>query len=147
MLVLPPCGCSSMVEQQPSKLNTRVRFPSPAPSFCAAKKSEPQGTIEAHGASRPRQLFEAEEPVIVELPGILMSSVIDHAATRLIMWRQQSGRRISSRVRSPIIGQVLAIENPISWAARRTFLPSIGGGKSPFSPSANSKMQALPFRR
>ena len=25
------CGCSSMVEQQPSKLNTRVRFPSPAP--------------------------------------------------------------------------------------------------------------------
>ena len=26
------CGCSSMVEQQPSKLNTRVRFPSPAPS-------------------------------------------------------------------------------------------------------------------
>src|SRR3990172_8434047 len=34
---LPPdlwpltCGCSSMVEQQPSKLMTRVRFPSPAP--------------------------------------------------------------------------------------------------------------------
>ena len=26
-------GCSSMVEQQPSKLNTRVRFPSPAPIF------------------------------------------------------------------------------------------------------------------
>ena len=26
------CGCSSMAEQQPSKLNTRVRFPSPAPS-------------------------------------------------------------------------------------------------------------------
>ncbi len=26
-------GCSSMVEQQPSKLMTRVRFPSPAPSF------------------------------------------------------------------------------------------------------------------
>ena len=25
-------GCSSMVEQQPSKLMTRVRFPSPAPS-------------------------------------------------------------------------------------------------------------------
>ncbi len=24
-------GCSSMVEQQPSKLNTWVRFPSPAP--------------------------------------------------------------------------------------------------------------------
>jgi hypothetical protein len=27
------CGCSSMVEQQPSKLMTRVRFPSPAPMF------------------------------------------------------------------------------------------------------------------
>ena len=26
-------GCSSMVEQQPSKLNTRVRFPSPAPTL------------------------------------------------------------------------------------------------------------------
>jgi hypothetical protein len=27
----PICGCSSMVEQKPSKLMTRVRFPSPAP--------------------------------------------------------------------------------------------------------------------
>ena len=26
------CGCSSMVEQKPSKLMTRVRFPSPAPN-------------------------------------------------------------------------------------------------------------------
>src|SRR5438093_3573133 len=26
------CGCSSMVEQKPSKLMTRVRFPSPAPA-------------------------------------------------------------------------------------------------------------------
>ena len=26
------CGCSSMAELQPSKLATRVRFPSPAPS-------------------------------------------------------------------------------------------------------------------
>ena len=25
------CGCSLMVEQKPSKLMTRVRFPSPAP--------------------------------------------------------------------------------------------------------------------
>src|SRR3954447_7151201 len=30
---IPARGCSSMVEQQPSKLNTRVRFPSPAPSW------------------------------------------------------------------------------------------------------------------
>ena len=27
------CGCSSMVERQPSKLVTRVRFPSPAPEM------------------------------------------------------------------------------------------------------------------
>ena len=27
------CGCSSMVELQPSKLVTRVRFPSPAPEI------------------------------------------------------------------------------------------------------------------
>ena len=27
----PICGCSSMVEFQPSKLATWVRFPSPAP--------------------------------------------------------------------------------------------------------------------
>ena len=30
------CGCSSMVEQQPSKLMTRVRFPSPAPMVSLA---------------------------------------------------------------------------------------------------------------
>ena len=28
------CGCSSMVEHQPSKLDTWVRFPSPALFFC-----------------------------------------------------------------------------------------------------------------
>src|SRR5260221_10657123 len=38
--ILPPppiliCGCSSMVEQKPSKLMTRVRFPSPAPGSAA----------------------------------------------------------------------------------------------------------------
>ncbi len=36
-IMLKKCGCSSMVEQQPSKLNTRVRFPSPAPSFLEAR--------------------------------------------------------------------------------------------------------------
>src|SRR5437764_13763478 len=30
-------GCSSMVEQQPSKLMTRVRFPSPAPIHIALR--------------------------------------------------------------------------------------------------------------
>ena len=35
------CGCSSMVEQQPSKLNTRVRFPSPAPASSAENQINP----------------------------------------------------------------------------------------------------------
>jgi hypothetical protein len=30
-----------MVEQQPSKLNTRVRFPSPAPFFSARSTNQP----------------------------------------------------------------------------------------------------------
>ena len=33
------CGRSTMVVQQPSKLNTRVRFPSPAPINQSAGKS------------------------------------------------------------------------------------------------------------
>jgi hypothetical protein len=42
--VSPRCGCSSMVEQQPSKLMTRVRFPSPAPAFvCGARAASQEG--------------------------------------------------------------------------------------------------------
>ena len=46
---LNPCkragfrGCSSMVEQQPSKLMTRVRFPSPAPASRARGAAARQG--------------------------------------------------------------------------------------------------------
>ena len=41
-------GCSSMVEQQPSKLMTRVRFPSPAPAFAAsARLAQPGMTAKA----------------------------------------------------------------------------------------------------
>src|ERR1700682_448986 len=36
-----------MVEQQPSKLNTRVRFPSPAPMFCAEDKDATQRPAKA----------------------------------------------------------------------------------------------------
>src|SRR4051794_19440625 len=42
-----PGGCSSMVELQPSKLATRVRFPSPAPKlriFGAEGKQKPIGS-------------------------------------------------------------------------------------------------------
>src|SRR6266853_3298810 len=49
-------GCSSMVEQKPSKLTTRVRFPSPAPRLGGCRTGEqveavktsirPQGGIE-----------------------------------------------------------------------------------------------------
>src|SRR5689334_3755557 len=56
---LPPRGCSSMVEQQPSKLNTRVRFPSPAPAFAR---------FASYGwASQPRRLrSEASEGCLAE---------------------------------------------------------------------------------
>ena len=36
-------GCSSMVEQQPSKLNTRVRFPSPAPFLFLGRREVGDG--------------------------------------------------------------------------------------------------------
>ena len=34
-------GCSSMVEQKPSKLTTRVRFPSPAPQIVDSPEIQP----------------------------------------------------------------------------------------------------------
>ena len=47
-------GCSSMVEQQPSKLMTRVRFPSPAPTvFRAAPGRESRQGADAKSISRP----------------------------------------------------------------------------------------------
>ena len=46
------CGCSSMVEQQPSKLMTRVRFPSPAPTFAP---------LALRSASQPRSRRIAAE--------------------------------------------------------------------------------------
>jgi hypothetical protein len=42
-------GCSSMVEQKPSKLTTRVRFPSPAPIFASP------GAVEKFGARRAQR--------------------------------------------------------------------------------------------
>ena len=49
-----PSGCSSMVEQKPSKLTTRVRFPSPAPSKIVCNTSGlPQVAVR-----RPQCLIE-----------------------------------------------------------------------------------------
>ena len=45
-------GCSSMVEQQPSKLNTRVRFPSPALSQ-SVPEWRPQAACEARANYPP----------------------------------------------------------------------------------------------
>ena len=44
------CGCSSMVEQKPSKLTTRVRFPSPAPA------SERSGSGPEHHDERQQRI-------------------------------------------------------------------------------------------
>src|SRR4249919_2472902 len=43
-------GCSSMVEQQPSKLMTRVRFPSPAPNVPTPTKKQVAGCRSARPA-------------------------------------------------------------------------------------------------
>ena len=43
------CGCSSMVELQPSKLVTWVRFPSPAPAQRVLFMSSPQETVRKGG--------------------------------------------------------------------------------------------------
>ena len=43
------CGCSSMVELQPSKLVTWVRFPSPAPAQRVLFMSSPQETVRRGG--------------------------------------------------------------------------------------------------
>ena len=45
-------GCSSMVEQKPSKLTTRVRFPSPAPAFAKATAGKPASAPVAKAARR-----------------------------------------------------------------------------------------------
>jgi hypothetical protein len=48
-------GCSSMVEQQPSKLNTRVRFPSPAPMRIQAA----QGLLATSSRFQPHRVHAA----------------------------------------------------------------------------------------
>ena len=49
------CGCSSMVELQPSKLIVWVRFPSPAPRMRAA------GRVKAHIAQAVEHFLGKEE--------------------------------------------------------------------------------------
>src|SRR6187551_2161930 len=57
------CGCSSVVEQKPSKLTTRVRFPSPAPvendrpliSGCRIRGIERIGWYRSSGAVKKMQ--------------------------------------------------------------------------------------------
>ena len=46
-------GCSSMVEQKPSKLTTRVRFPSPAPGIESEHATHAVQRLERHRACSP----------------------------------------------------------------------------------------------
>ena len=41
-----------MVEQKPSKLTTRVRFPSPAPQFVDSPKFSPCGSVVEHSLGK-----------------------------------------------------------------------------------------------
>ena len=45
-------GCSSMVEQKPSKLMTRVRFPSPAPAPVGLVQLRPCGSVVEHSLGK-----------------------------------------------------------------------------------------------
>ena len=55
------CGCSSMVEHQPSKLVVRVRFPSPAPSF---ELNIIEGIVEEKKWLRKKSLKEIN-PIVI----------------------------------------------------------------------------------
>ena len=58
----PFCGCSSAVEPQPSKLMTRVRFPSPAP-MTRCNRVDPWGDLHADPA---RGLFTGNRGCLVD---------------------------------------------------------------------------------
>src|SRR6476660_2833987 len=56
-------GCSSMVEQKPSKLTTRVRFPSPAPIFRQSVELLKIGPTLAKRSGRHLRLWSAPSRV------------------------------------------------------------------------------------
>ena len=60
-----PGGCSSMVELQPSKLATRVRFPSPAPDFRARRhiRAAVRRQEREHGLAGARAGFRLDQRI------------------------------------------------------------------------------------
>ena len=67
----PDGGCSSMVEQKPSKLTTRVRFPSPAPAIDRPEAccSGARGISDAGGMSPGGDLAPAPASIQMSRPG------------------------------------------------------------------------------
>ena len=65
------CGCSSMVEQQPSKLMTRVRFPSPAPLPQTHATAQPSAGRPGSLQPLSKTLAEAGRDSVQENPGFL----------------------------------------------------------------------------
>ena len=63
-------GCSSMVEQKPSKLMTRVRFPSPAPVSELVSLLEPACVLPAR-SDRDRLALLADFPDLIIIPDAL----------------------------------------------------------------------------
>src|SRR5687767_8859924 len=59
-LIREPCGCSSTVEPQPSKLVMGVRFPSPALAPLVARQSVGGCARPAHAGDRPTPRRKAD---------------------------------------------------------------------------------------
>ena len=68
-----------MVEQKPSKLTTRVRFPSPAPQFVDSPKFSPCGSVVEHSLGKGEVTFERTKPHV----NVGTIGHVDHGKTTL----------------------------------------------------------------
>lgn len=60
-LMVQACGCSSVVEHQPSKLDMWVRFPSPAYARVAQLVERDLAKVEAAGSSPVSRFFDVRK--------------------------------------------------------------------------------------
>jgi hypothetical protein len=96
----PRCGRSSMVERQPSKLHTRVRFPSPAPTLARLDLQLP---------------WNAPRPAVAALEPCCCSSVVEHFLGK----EEVLGSSPSSSSTSPFFSSQSQLDQLGSSAVRR----------------------------
>ena len=93
LLKLIRCGCSSMVELKPSKLMTRVRFPSPAPALRSILEIRPCGSVVEHSLGKGEvgsSILPMGTTIEVELT---RSSFAIDLIKELFKGRQKNGKR------------------------------------------------------